>query len=180
MNSSKAPPSVCREPRGVGHKPWVTKKYLPLGSHSSTLISAPQEQLPLVPFSSQPWHVPGKGHTPGNTCVVPACRLCAEGGSCPYSPLAVYLPGIAPSPQSALVSPPAGGRSGKAEQGCAALPGKKAQLWAGQAVDGRRNSSWFPFAKLSLTLLMLAESSLLLTSPMSKPPPHPGQLYALC
>lgn len=44
-------------------------------------------------------------------------------------------------------------------------------------MDGRRNA-WFSFAKLSLTLLMLAESSLLLTSPMFKPPPHPGQLYA--
>lgn len=75
-----------------------------------------------------------------------------EGGSCPYSPLAVYLPGIVPAPQFVLVSPPAGGRSGKEEQGYAALPGKKAELWAGQAVDGRRNI-WFPFAKLSLTVL---------------------------
>lgn len=47
----------------------------------------------------------------------------------------------------------------KAEQGCAALPVKKAELQAGQAVDSRRNFQ-FPSAKLSLTLLMLAESSL--------------------
>lgn len=111
-------------------------------------------------------------------CQIVGC-VQTEGGSCPYSPLAVYLPGIIPSPQSALVSPPAGGRSEKAEQDCAALPGKKAELWAGQAVDGTRNS-WFPFEKLSLTLLMLAESSLVLTSPMFKSPPHPGQLYVLC
>lgn len=54
--------------------------YLPLGPHSSTPASAPQEQLPLVPFSSQPWHAPGRGHVPGNTCAVPARRLCADRG----------------------------------------------------------------------------------------------------
>lgn len=104
----------------------------------------------------------------------PAGCVQAERGSCPYSPLAAYPPGIVPAPQSAPVSPPAGGRAGKAGQGCAALPGKKADLRAGQAVDGRGNSL-FTLAEPSHTPLMLAQSSLLLTRPVFKPPPHTGQ-----
>lgn len=104
----------------------------------------------------------------------PAGCVQAEGGSRPYSPLAAYPPGIVPAPQSAPVSPQAGGRAGKAGQGCAALPGKKAELQAGQAVDGRGNSL-FPLAEPSHTPLTLAWSSLLLTRPVFKPPPHRGQ-----
>ena len=104
----------------------------------------------------------------------PAGYVQAEGGSCPYSPLAAYLPGIVPAPQSALVSPPAGGRAGKAGQGCAALPGKKAELRAGQAEEGRENSL-FPLTEPSHTLLTLLQPSLPLTRAVFKPPPHTGQ-----
>lgn len=58
-----------RSPKSTFH--WV---------HPSPLVSAPQELPPLTPLGSQPWHAPGRGSMPGQTCAEPAHRLCVGSG----------------------------------------------------------------------------------------------------
>lgn len=170
MNSLNAPPSVCRQrarrskAQALGHQkipatgfPFQCPHPPPLRSRFRSCHSAPSPGTPQAAEAC--WLKPA--------LCQPAGCVQAEGSSCPYSPLAACLPGIVPAPRSAPVSPPAGGRARKAGQGCAALPGKKAQLWARQAADSK-GTSRFPLAEL-------AWSSLPPTHPTFKPPSFAGQ-----